>query len=131
MYQEKKRRGPKLKFNDPEALQKKIDEFFKHCDEVGKPYTISGLALWLDCGRDTLIEYESGENGASKELANTLQKAKLRILNYAEDSLWTCKRTAGVIFNLKNNWGWKDKQEVEQTISTNKNLADFMEEKDN
>lgn len=131
MSTQKKIKGPKLKFNDPVALQKKVDDFFTHCDEVGKPYTVSGLALWLDCTRETILNYEAGNrNHMDENISYTLRKAKLQILNYAEDSLWTCKRTAGVIFNLKNNWGWKDRQEVEQTITTNKNIADFMQDQE-
>ena len=34
---------------------------------------------------------------------------------FTEEMLITGKNTAGVIFSLKNNFGWKDKTEVEAT----------------
>ena len=35
--------------------------------------------------------------------------------NYAENSLYSGKNVVGAIFNLKNNYNWKDKNETELT----------------
>ena len=99
-------------FKSIKELQTKIDEYFKFCVDEHKPYTVTGLALYLDCDRDTLLNYEKKE-----AYFGTIKKAKLRIHNYAEESLWTARNTTGVIFNLKNNWDWKDKTEIDQNIS--------------
>ena len=37
----------------------------------------------------------------------------------AEERLFNGGNTAGVIFNLKNNYGWVDKQEVEANVNSN------------
>jgi len=70
-----------------------------------KPYTITGLALALDTSRETLLDYED-----KAEFSDTIKKAKIRVQNYVEQSLMT-SNPIGAIFNLKNNYGWRDKTE--------------------
>lgn len=102
-------RGRPLKFKSVKELQKKIDEYFAMCDEKGKPYTVSGLAYYLDTSRRTLLDYEEKND----EFSHTIKRAKQRIEAFVEESLWTPKIANGVAFNLKNNFGWKDKTEQE------------------
>lgn len=81
------------------------------------PYTITGLALALDTSRETLLEYEGEVEGREKSdpmFADTIKKAKLKIQNYLEQNLQAASPT-GTIFNLKNNYGWKDKSEQDIT----------------
>jgi hypothetical protein len=120
-------RGQPLKFKSVQELKAKIDSYFDSCyisyvDGNGKEYqknirplTITGLAYDLKCDRDTLLNYSRNE-----DYFGTIHEAKLRIHIFAEESLWQPKITAGIIFNLKNNWGWKEKTEVE-TINHNIN----------
>lgn len=70
-----------------------------------KHYTITGLAVWLDTSRQTLINYE--EKG---EFFDTVKGAKDKIESYTEQLLFTTTPT-GPIFNLKNNYEWQDKTE--------------------
>lgn len=102
--------GQPLKFSSPEELQKKIDAYFAMCDEKGKPYTITGLAVFLDTTRETIMDYAGRDN-----YSDTVRKAKLKIHSYAEESLWTARNATGIIFNLKNNYPqhWKDRQEIQ------------------
>lgn len=99
--------GRPKKFNSPEDLQDKVDAYFEECDMNGKPYTMSGLALALDIDRKTLVNYSKDE-----KFFPTIKKARQKVETYLEESLQTGS-VAGVIFNLKNNFGWKDKTEVE------------------
>jgi hypothetical protein len=117
-----------LKFQSVEELQEKIDEYFELCDnrttvaltKQGKlievpdprPYTVSGLALYLDTTRQGLINYENRD-----EFYDTIRRAKSKIEAFAEESLWTPKVATGVIFNLKNNFGWVDKSEVDSNVN--------------
>lgn len=71
------------------------------------PYTVTGLALALDTSRETLTDYEDKE-----EFSDTIKRAKDKIQNYLELNLNSPSPT-GTIFNLKNNYGWKDKTESE------------------
>lgn len=108
--------GKPLKFKTPKSLQKKISDYFKFCDEKNRPYTITGLALFLDTSRQTLLEYEGeveGRDGRDPLYADAIRRAKLRCQAFAEESLWTPKVATGVIFNLKNNYGWRDQKDFE------------------
>lgn len=99
--------GRPPKFKSVEELQIKIDAYFDMCDENNRPYTMSGLANSLDCDRDTVLNYSKKE-----EYFGTIKKAKRRVEEYVECRLFQGKAT-GPIFNLKNNFGWKDKKEIE------------------
>lgn len=125
-----------LKFKTVKELQKKIDAYFESCyeevwekqeggwrpvldhkDEIMKeqvkPFTITGLANYLGTSRQTLLNY-----GDKEEYFDTIRAAKNRIEAYVEESLWKPKIASGVMFNLKNNFGWVDKTEVEQSGGT-------------
>ena len=97
-------------FKDHVTFSKNVDAYFLECNEKGKPYTLTSLAVYLGCDRETLAEYAK-----RPEFADSIKNARLKVEAYAEESLWQPKIAAGVIFNLKNNWGWKDKTEVEQS----------------
>jgi len=84
-----------------------------------KPYTVTGLAVALDTTRDTLIDYQKKD-----EFSDTIKRAKEMCHQYAEDSLFIGKNPIGAIFNLKNNYGWQDKQEVDHT-SKEKRIVSF------
>ena len=103
----KKRVGRPLKFKTVKELQGKIDKYFESCKKENRPLTITGLALALDTNRQTLLNYEERD-----EFFDTIKKAKLMCENFAEESLFTARQVAGTIFNLKNNYGWKDKQDI-------------------
>ena len=111
--------GRPLKYADIQELQHKIDAYFEYCDnyvildEEGnekpapKPYTVSGLALWLDIDTETLRNYE-----VKPEFLGTIKRAKQRIEEQLELGLLTKNQVTGTIFNLKNNYGWKDRTDV-------------------
>lgn len=110
---EKKKRGAPKKYTEVELLRKKIDSYFKLCDKLNKPYTLSGLALSLDMDRKTLYNY-------SKEEAffPTIKKAKEKVEAQLEENALLGKyNSTFAIFNLKNNFDWKDKQEVDTTTT--------------
>lgn len=84
-----------------------------------QPYTITGLALALDTTRKTLLDYETGDydnkdldEGIRQEFSDTIKKAKLKIHEFNESRLFSGQMVAGVIFSLKNNFGWKDSKEL-------------------
>lgn len=131
--------GRPPKFKTVDELQKKIDEYFESCfeewweeievdggtrwvprldrnGEIKKyqkePFTITGLALSLDTTRETLSDYES-----KPEFSDTIKRAKTRIENYTEKQLFDkqARNMVGIIFNLKNNYGWKETQGIEHS----------------
>lgn len=113
--------GRPLKYKSVEEMQKDIDKYFAECDENGKPYTVSGLAYALGTCRQTLLNYEENET-----FLDTIKRAKAKIELFNEEQLYNKDvSTTGVIFNLKNNYGWKDKQEIEADVKVNK-LEDLL-----
>lgn len=110
--------GRPLKYESAEAMQKDIDKYFAECDEKGKPYTVSGLAYALGTNRQTLINYEDKSG-----FIDTIKSAKAKIERFNEEMLYSKDvSTTGVIFNLKNNYGWKDKQEIEAAVNSDMNI---------
>lgn len=106
--------GRPLKFNSAEEMQTAINQYFAKCDAEDRPYTVSGLAVALDTTRRTLLDYEEKD-----EYSHTIKKAKAKIEAYNEEMLYNKNiPTTGVIFNLKNNYGWKDKQEIEAEVNS-------------
>lgn len=130
--------GRPLKFQSAEELHEKVQAYFDECDnrtdtvltKTGdlvkipnpRPYTISGLAFHLGTNRATLLNYEERE-----EHSEIIKDAKARIEAFVEESLWTPKVAAGVIFNLKNNYGWVDKQEIDQNSKVDAAITVRME----
>ena len=100
-------------------IENKINDYFNYCNENSKPFTMSGLALFLDCSRTTLYNYDKelvkfkdlNENDKSRIL-NTVKRAKRMVEAYQEEQLFIGKSPVGTIFSLKNNFNWKDSQEI-------------------
>ena len=120
-----KKIGRPLKFKSEKELSEKITEYFNLCDttiikrlvnrkgdmiaEISKPYSITGLAYFLETNRQTLINYEDKD-----EFFDTIKNAKARIeANYEERALINDLNPVITIFTLKNNFDWRDKQETE------------------
>lgn len=72
-----------------------------------KPYTITALANHLGTTRDTLLDYQERDM-----FSDTIKNAKVKIHAYTEECLFEPKIAAGVIFNLKNNYGYKDRVDM-------------------
>lgn len=113
--------GKKPRYYKAEAMQKKIDEYFKKCDDEGDNYTVTGLALHLGfLSRHAIIDYEKEdvkriEENEKKAIAHTIKKAKLKIEQSLESKLQNSKQVAGIIFNLKNNYGYVDRTDLAHT----------------
>ena len=119
----KNKGGRPLIFKTPEAMQKKIDEYFDYCDnriqqvyhpksnsviEVVKPapYTILGLCRVLGMERQSLLNYAEKD-----KFFDTIKAAKAKVGEDVETRSFE-GAAAGAIFNLKNNFGYMDEQKV-------------------
>jgi len=88
-----------------------IESYFKDCEQRGVPPFITELAVWLDTSRETLIEYQE-----RPEFVDTIKRAKQRCELAIEKGIMMNKlNTVAGIFNLKNNYGWRDKRETEHS----------------
>jgi hypothetical protein len=130
--------GKVKKYPTPEGLQKAIDDYFESCwiDKVtevtgkdgkctmstvryqNRPYTVAGLCHYLGfVSRQSFQDYEK-----RAEFRDTIKRARLKIEMYHEEEL--CSKTpVGHIFWLKNNAGYRDKQDIEHTGANGKDLA--------
>ena len=118
-------------------IEEKIENYFNYCNENSKPFTMSGLALFLDCSRTTLYQYENELvkfNNISEEdkkrIMNTVKRAKRMVEAYQEEQLFLGKSPVGTIFSLKNNFNWKDAQEINNntTVSTSNPIQQLTTE---
>lgn len=101
--------GRPLKFKTPEELEEKINEYFSKCEAKGERPFISELAYYLDTTRETLSDYREKD-----AYSDSIKKAKQRCEIELEKNLIEGKvNPTGTIFNLKNNYGWRDRTEVE------------------
>lgn len=100
--------GRPVVFESVEVLQVKINDYFKYCDDNNKPYTVSGLASYLEVTRQTLLNYTEKD-----EFFATIKKAKAKIeAQYEERALLGYYNPTISIFIMKNNFGYQDKVEV-------------------
>lgn len=78
-----------------------------------KPYTVTGLAVWLDTSRQTLNNYE-----IRPEFFDSIKREKQRVENYAAEKLYDKDApTRGVIFSLSNNSeDWSEKKSTDMTL---------------
>lgn len=104
--------GRPPKYSKATEIQRKIDIYFGECVSEKQPPTVTGLAMALDMTRQQLVDY-----GAKDEFVDTIKKAKLKIEAFLEKRLFG-SQVAGVIFNLKNNYNWKDAQQLDATIKS-------------
>lgn len=99
------------KYKDEKELKELIDKYFIDCDDRKVPYTMSGLAYALGIDRITLINY-----GKDELFFTLIKNAKRRVEAQLEENALMGKYNATfTIFNLKNNYDWKDQQEVKTT----------------
>lgn len=108
---DKKKCGRKRIVSSPEEMQDRAEQYFTNCEQKGYTPNIAGLALYLGfTDRKMISEYFN----KYPEFQEVIGYIKL----YMEDKLLIKLEnketaTAGVIFNLKCNFGYNDKQQEE------------------
>jgi hypothetical protein len=102
-------------YSDPIEFDALVDAYFTDCELNKKKPTLTGISLFLGfCDKETFGTYDA----VSAEFSRTVNKARMRIeenrhqLLVAKDTF-----TPGIIFDLKNNHGWKDKTETEHGLT--------------
>ena len=113
---------PKI-FNDVKEVEEKINAYFNYCEEKEKPYTMSGLAYYLEVSRQTLVNYSYED-----EYFDTIKKARDKVqMQLEENALSNKANPTFTIFNLKNNFDWKDKIEhsSSEVENINKNISNI------
>lgn len=128
--------GKPLAYPDPLEFERKVNQYFNWCDSqtkttakgttrektIYKPYTITGLCVFLEIDRETLGNY-----GKRSGYIDTVKNAKTRIENWIEEMAMNglINPTFGM-FSLKSNFGWIEKSEVK--FSGNLALTSVLKE---
>lgn len=111
---EENKAGRPLKFKTKEEMQEKINQYFEECKEEKRPITFTGLAYSIGLSRQSLLNYKERD-----EFFDTIKKAKDYVeMTLEERLIGTSGVATGIIFNLKNNYDWKDKQEIDADVKT-------------
>lgn len=80
--------------------------------EFVRPPSVSAMCLFLGIDKSTWANY--CDNARCPEFKDVTAWAKMRMEAYLEEQLsMREKGVQGIIFNLQNNYGWRQKQEVE------------------
>lgn len=120
---EKHAGGRPVLYETAEEMQGVIDNYFNTDAWIDSGETkmfaptMSGLAYALGMSRQSLINY-----GNKDEFFDTVKRARDRVAIALEQRLYG-NNVTGIIFNLKNNFGWVDRVE-----STNTNVEVSHEE---
>lgn len=116
----------------PEELEKKFDEYIEKCKEekidrwiagkIDKPLTLSGFCIFIWVSKDYI-----SEKAKNPKFSETIKKIRLIIENDVEEKalIWVYTPTASS-FNLKNNFGWKEKIENETTLNWNLEINNIL-----
>lgn len=104
-----------LAYNDPAELELAIDHYFNYCDETKVPYTMSGLGYFLGMDRQSIMHYKD-----KAEYSNAIKRARDLVERSVEEKLLSGMPAAGIIFNMKNNFAWKDQSQLDVTTKGDK-----------
>lgn len=106
-------RGRPRMYDEPEAFSDKVEAYFDETEAKGKHATLAGLSYFMGfADKQSFVEYEN--YGA--DFSITVKRARLRMEADRHDRVISKDSfTPGLIFDLKNNHGWKDKTEQELT----------------
>ena len=118
--------GRPPKFTSVTELSDLIDDYFKEEAYMGEgdskmfAPTMSGLAYKLDMCRKTLLNYSNND-----KFLHTIKRARERVHQALEQRLYG-NNVAGIIFNLKNNFDWKDQTVIENNMNVTLKEVDQM-----
>lgn len=111
--------GRPPKYTSVEEVQDIITEYLNNNNTVEDPPLVSGLALALGLSRQGLLDYSKKD-----AFSDTIKEGRQYIEAFNEKMLLTKKTSPiGLIFNLKNNFGWRDDK---QLVVVHKNIASIM-----
>lgn len=117
----------------PESILQKALEYFNSLNDPknfidkgiqGKhprPKTLSGLCLFLGVSKDYI-----SEKAKDPLFSEAIKRIRLVVENNIEEwILLNLYNPASGIFNLKNNFQWTDKQEIDMNVDNNINYKDI------
>ena len=106
----------KAYYHDPEVMEAAVEDYFQACEDKDVSPVVTGLALFLVfTGRQALFNY-ANRPGRSPYV-DLIKRAKSRIEAHRVQRMVDGKgNVIGAIFDLKNSFGYIDKQVNETDI---------------
>lgn len=105
--------GRPYKWDNRDELEKEIMDFFNLCDRTDTVPTITGIATWLHCNRDTIYAHANNPNSPFSDiLKNCINACHLSLENGAIDGK---VNSVVYIFMGKNYYGLKDDKNITVT----------------
>lgn len=105
--------GSLKRYRNREDLLVDVVKYFAVCGDDVKPPTMTGLALALGFrSRFSLVNY-SKEEGFEFAF-DVIAFARMKLEEFNEERLHDPRNfnVAGLIFSMKNNFGWQDRQDI-------------------
>lgn len=105
-----------------EDLEKSLDGFFEWCESNEYIPDVEGMAVYLDCTRETICQYEKIEG-----FSDTIKKVKNKIAFYKKQGAMSGKINPTVfVFDFKNNHHYNDKTEIDQKLNLDDKLKKVL-----
>lgn len=107
-------------FSKYEDLEKEISDFFEICSRTDTVPTVTSLALWLGCNRDTIYAHANNSNSPYSDVMK-------RTINYMHSVMENGTVDGKInpvtyIFLSKNYYGMRDDKNI--TVTPNGKTAD-------
>lgn len=128
-----------FKFNNLDDIADKINQFKDYCDSNNRVYTIERLLCYLKCDRQTLLNYLNYTDNDIEQLYIDKKIDSIEIFDLLKEIYRLCNADLNekslhgeisfvpAIFNMKNNFGYVDKQEVAQDLTVSVSLGDDLD----
>jgi hypothetical protein len=115
-------------FKTPQELSDLIDEYIKEQDESKEPILKVGFCNWMQMSKENIAEYAT----KSLEYSRAIKRLEIKTEEYlSTDGLKERINPTMAIFLLKNNHGYKDKQEtVNENYNFNQSLSEYKAQLD-
>ena len=108
--------GRPFKFNNVEKLENEIVDYFSLCDRTDTVPTITGMATWLHCNRDTIYAHANDSNSPFSDVfKNAINACHLSLENGAIDGK---VNSVVYIFMGKNYFNLEDSKNITVTPAT-------------
>lgn len=108
--------GRPFKFDNVEKLENEIVDYFSLCDRTDTVPTITGMATWLHCNRDTIYAHANDSNSPFSDVfKNAINACHLSLENGAIDGK---VNSVVYIFMGKNYFNLEDSKNITVTPAT-------------
>lgn len=112
--------GRPCRFDSVEYVEKELIDFFELCDRTNTVPTITAIASWLHCSRDTIYAHANNPNSQFSDVfKNVINVCHTSLENGAVDGK---VNSVVYIFMGKNYFGLKDDKNITVTPSQNSTI---------